>query len=255
MLTRVRATLANQLPAFLVDELIDAYVDAKRSYFLGGLRLSGVEGGRFSEAAFRLLEHIATGASTPIGQTLATDAVIQRLASVPRGSLPESIRLHIPRSLRVVYDIRNRRDVAHLADGIDPNLQDGTLVVGVLDWIVAELLRLYHSGLEPNEAARMVDSLVTRRAPVVQDFSGFPKVLKTGLASGDHVLVLLYDRGGAGATFDELRQWVVPAMRANLRRTLERLVHKTATVHYDGDRYIITRSGELDVEARRLVEP
>ena len=30
--------------------------------------------------------------------------------------------------LRVVYDIPNKRDAAHLTDGIDPNVQDVTIV-------------------------------------------------------------------------------------------------------------------------------
>jgi hypothetical protein len=47
---------------------------------------------------------------------------------MPIGSAPDSIRLHIPRTFRVIYDIRNKRDAAHLGDGIDPNLQDSTLV-------------------------------------------------------------------------------------------------------------------------------
>src|SRR5271157_1584980 len=55
MLSTVRAGLAKFHDSKLVDELIEAYVEAKRSYYLGGLRLSAVEGGRFCEAAYRIL--------------------------------------------------------------------------------------------------------------------------------------------------------------------------------------------------------
>ena len=41
----------------------------------------------------------------------------------------DSVRLHIPRALGLVYGIRNKRDAAHLADGIDPSLQDANVVV------------------------------------------------------------------------------------------------------------------------------
>src|SRR4029077_15319858 len=126
---------------------LEAHSEAKRNFYLGRLRLNEVEGGRFCEAAFRILQQIATGRFTPINKHLDTDKVIQQLAALPAGGHSDSIRLHIPRSLRVVYDIRNKRDAAHLADNIDPNLQDATLVVSMIDWVLAEFVRLYHQNI------------------------------------------------------------------------------------------------------------
>lgn len=119
----VASCLKQTLPAKLVDELLAAYEEAKQNFYLGGLRLSAVEGGRFCEAAFRLLEHITAGKSTPLNKQLDTDKLILALSNLPTAASLDSIRIHIPRALRVVYDIRNKRDAAHLADGIDPNLQ------------------------------------------------------------------------------------------------------------------------------------
>jgi hypothetical protein len=166
---------------------------------------------------------------------------------------PDSVRFHIPRALRVVYDIRNKRDAAHLGDGIDPNLQDGTLVVAVLDWVLAEFVRLYHR-VPANEAQRIVEALVSRKAPAIEDFNGFLKVLNPALSAGDHILLLLYQRGREGATYEELGEWCRPEMRANLKRTLHRLVHSSAKAHFDGSRYFITRRGMMDVEVRKLYE-
>jgi len=165
--------------------------------------------------------------------------------------VPPSIRLHIPRALRVVYDVRNQRDAAHLADGIDPNLQDATLVVGILDWVLAEFVRLFHN-VSANDAQNAVEDLVTRKAPAIQDFDGFLKVLNPGLNASEHCLVLLYQVGSAGATLEEMNTWAKPSMRANLRRTLRRLADDRAFVHSDGTRYRITRSGQLHVEQHKL---
>ena len=76
-----------------------------------------------------MLQEITTGTFTPLNNKLDTDKLIQQLANFPRGAHSDLIRLHMPRAIRVVYDIRNNRDAAHLADGIDPNLQDATLVI------------------------------------------------------------------------------------------------------------------------------
>jgi len=249
---KIEAQLGARLDATLVGELLDAHDEVKRNFFLGGLRLSEVEGGRFCEAAFRLLEQITTGSFLPLGVQIDTDRLINKLRGLAVGSHPDSIRLHIPRALRLVYDIRNSRDAAHLADGIDPNLQDATIVVGVVDWVLAEFIRLYHN-VPADEAHRIVDDIVARRAPIIQDFGGALRVLNPNLGASDHCLVLLYHRGRAGATLDELSAWVKPRMRANLRRTLRRLDEEMDLIHLDRATYKITRRGELDVEDRGLL--
>jgi len=254
----VRSTLQTQLgsilPARLVDELLEGHAEAKRNFYLGGLRLSEVEGGRFCEAAFRLLQYVTTGHFTQIGRSLDTEKLIAELGRLPTAKYPDAIRIHIPRALRLVYDIRNKRDAAHLADGIDPNLQDATVVVSVLDWVLAEFLRLYHS-VSADTAQALVAQIVTRAVPVIQEFDGFLKVLKPSLGASDHCLVLLYQCGVQGATFDQLLSWVRPQMRANLGRTLSRLVEGKDFVHQAGSTYKITYLGQKEVESRRLLEP
>jgi hypothetical protein len=250
----IRAGLVVTLDPKLVDELLDAYEEAKTNFYLGGLRLSAVEGGRFCEAALRLLQQRCFGKFDSLGKKLDTEGLIVKLANVPSATQPDAVRLHVPRALRVVYDVRNNRDAAHLADGIDPNIQDATLVTGVLDWVLAEFVRLHH-GVSASEAQGMVEDLVTRRAPVVQEFGGFLKVLNPGLTAAPRCLVLLYQRGAQGATFDELSQWVKPSMRRNLRRTLNALVDEKAYAHEAAGRYTITRSGQREAEARGWLDP
>jgi hypothetical protein len=246
----IRNGLVAHLPARLVDEMLTAYVEAKQKYYEGGLRLSEVEGGRFCEAVFRLLQHASGKPVTPLGRSLDSEKLILQLASLAT-SFPDSIRIHIPRALRMVYDIRNKRDAAHLADGIDPNLQDATLVVGTLDWILAELIRLYHS-VSADEAQAIVETLVTRKAPAIEVIGDFLKVLNPQLAASDYVLLLLYHQGRRGATLEDLTTWARPSMRRNLRRTLHRLEHDNAFVHSAGDRITITATGMRDVERKRL---
>jgi hypothetical protein len=251
MLKEIKSGLKAKFDGNLVDELIAAHQEAKHNFYLGGLRLSAVEGGRFCEAAFRLLQEAATGNFTQLGRTLDTDALIRQLSNIPSGKAPDSIRLHIPRALRVVYDVRNNRDAAHLADGIDPNVQDASLVISVLDWVLAEFVRLYH-GVSADEAQNIVDGLVVRRVPAVEDFNGFLKILRPKLKVGERVVLVLYERAKKGAEYKEIEAWMHPSMRANLRRTLTKLVHDDTFVHQDGATFFITKLGAAEVERRNL---
>jgi len=44
------------VPTELLDEVLDAFKEAKRRFYRDDLRPSAIEGGRFSEAVFRILQ-------------------------------------------------------------------------------------------------------------------------------------------------------------------------------------------------------
>ena len=243
--------IAAGIPAELVEELMEAFAEAKRRFYRADLRPSEIEGARFSEAVFRVLEWSTSQQYTPLGASLPkVPTMLGRLEQAT--TAPESVRFHIPRTLRLIYDVRNKRDVAHLGDGIDPNQQDATMVVRNMEWVLAELVRLYHA-VSAAEAHGIIVDLVSKEVPLIQVFDGFPRVLKQ-LKASDHALALLYWRGVEGATFTELNSWARVTMRANLKRTLNALDAKDL-IHLNIDRYVLTHLGERDVEERRLLEP
>src|SRR5216683_6833143 len=98
MIDVVRKGLAQFYDPKLVDELLAAYIDTKRNFYLGNLRPSEVEGGRFCEAAFRLLEQRVKGRFTKLGAPLNTESIRTTLENAVTEI--DSIRFHIPRSLR-----------------------------------------------------------------------------------------------------------------------------------------------------------
>lgn len=252
--TQVRAGfLTAGIPQQLVDELLEAYIEAKRRFHLGDHRPQEVEGGRFSEAAFRVLQHECGLTITPIGRTLPrVDRLLTDIENVT--GPPDSVRLHIPRTLRVIYDIRNRRDAAHLADGIDPNLQDATLVITCMDWVVAELVRLHH-GVSADEAQAIIEDLVTREVPAIQEIDGQPVIL-SDLQARDQALLMLYRAGAAGMSVDELAAALRVERKDHLRTRLRRLDEaKLVLEHPESGRFHITHRGSRDVEKRDLARP
>lgn len=210
--------VAAGLPVNLVDELLDTYSEAKRRFHLGDLRPQEVEGGRFSEAAFRVLQHVCGKQVTPLGKQLpSVDTLVRQLEN--ETSQPDAIRFHVPRTLRLIYDVRNKRDVAHLGDQIDPNLQDATLVVANMDWTVAELVRLFHD------------------------------------VSADEAQAIIENAGAAGASLDELAGWL-RTRKDHLRDRLAKLdADKLVLLHPRTGRYFITGNGRRDVETRDLARP
>lgn len=245
--------VATGVPADLAREVIDTYVEGKRRFHLGDHRPQEVEGGRFSEAVFRVLQHHATGSHTPLRKSLPS--VDQLMATLEAStSQPDSLRLHIPRTLKLIYDIRNKRDAAHLADGIDPNLQDATLVVGNMDWVLAELVRLNHN-VDANAAQRIIEDLVTKEVPAIQEIDGQPVILSR-LQPRDQALLMLYRAGAVGASLQELASWLRISRIDHLRDRLTKLDRDKLVLHHPvSKRYHLTDNGIRDVQTRRLADP
>jgi hypothetical protein len=241
------------IPPQLVSELLEAYVEAKRRFHLGDHRPQEVEGGRFSEAAFRILQHASGQSVTSVGKTLpSVDKLLPTFENAT--GQPDSIRLHIPRTLKLIYDIRNKRDAAHLADGIDPNLQDATLVIGNMDWVMAELVRLYH-GVDPNKTQKIIEDLVTREVPAVQEIGGQPVILSK-LTPRNQALLMLYRAGASGMTLNELAGALRADRKDHLKVRLAKLDEdRLVLLHPQSGRYHITNNGNRYVEQNKLAQP
>jgi hypothetical protein len=241
------------LPADLVDEVLESYVEAKRRFHLGDHRPQEVEGGRFSEGVFRLLQHMAGLSVTPLGRTLPSVDTLLKTFEQASGQ-PDSVRLHIPRTLKLIYDIRNKRDVAHLGDAIDPNLQDATLVIANMDWVLAELVRLHHN-VSPDQAQAIIHDLVSREVPAIEEIGGQPVIL-SDLRPRDQALLMLYRAGATGASLDDIAGWLRVTRKDHLKARLVRLDgDRLVLEHHGTGRFHITAAGIKDVEARKLAQP
>jgi len=245
----------NGMPSELVDKLEEAYTRLKENFFLGKHRPSELEAGHLAELVLRILQWATGGIGgqpyTSLGVQLPNfEQEVRRLGGQPT-SYSKSIRIHIPRVLLSLYDIRNGRGVGHPSGEVDPNLADATFVATGADWIIAELLRIYH-GISLNEAQAIVDGLVQRRVPVVQMFGDFPKILRADLKNPSRVLLILYLRGETGATSAELGRWL--KIEPKEARRILRRHDSAALVHFveEDDRGFITRLGIAEAEKRSI---
>jgi hypothetical protein len=165
----------------------------------------------------------------------------------------DAIRIHIPRTLRLIYDIRNRRDVAHLGDGIDPNLQDASHVVSNMDWVMAELVRLYHR-VSADEAQRIIEDLVTKEVPAIQEIDGQPVIL-TDIKPRDQALLMLYRAGSKGIRLEDLARDLRTERKDHLRARLSALDKEKLVLLHPTGRYYITQKGVRHVDQNRLASP
>ncbi|XBB70062.1 hypothetical protein ABFU82_12355 [Nocardioides sp. WV_118_6] len=251
---RAQALIASFKQAGIPEELVIAmlkdYEENKRRYFLDDLRPAGLNGGRFCEAVTRILQFLATGTYVALSDELKVDRVLNQLENATQ--LEDGLRLHVTRAMRLIYGVRNKRDIGHLKGGIDPSLQDATLVVGCLDWILAELVRVAH-GVSADDAQAMMADIVTRDVPLIEEIDGQP-ILLDDIPRGDHVLALLYWDGTGGTPKPSLRAWLPDRIKKHLTDVLRRL-ETDHLVHLAGERVHLTRRGIAYVQDNDLLRP
>jgi hypothetical protein len=251
-LATLKAEIAAASDTDLADELLEAYEELKSRYFRGDFRPGELEGARFAEAAFRILQLKATGSFTPVGARLpAVPDVLSTLESADPTTVHESIRLHIPKALAAIYNVRNRRDVGHIAADVDANSMDAEYVVATCNWVLAEFIRLFHQ-CSPEEAQTYVEAIVMRRAPLVQLFGDTPFVLHPNLQAKDEILLLLYHQGQLGASLDQLDDWLRTIDRPVIRARVSELERKDRYVRRIRGGIFITDTGSEYVETNLL---
>ncbi len=156
-----------------------------------------LNGGKLCEIVYSILVGHMDG-SFPVSPSKPRNMydACKRLEQVV--GFPRSIRIQIPRMLIALYEIRNSRGVGHVGGDVDPNEQDGTVVVAMAQWIMAELVRVFHK-VDSDTAAAAVETLVQRTAPLIWEVNGSLRVLNPSLSARDKSLAVLYSATGMTA--------------------------------------------------------
>jgi hypothetical protein len=245
--SEIEAALCQSLPTEVVSALLDEYVSIKKQFFLKNFRPSELNAARFSECVLRLIEFLIMGSYTPFGTKLGSDKIINKAKDATQ--LPEGIRFYTLSLVRVLLDIRNRRNVAHTGGEVDPNYSDSLFVSHAADWIMTELVRNYHT-VDIDEAREIVESINKSPIPVVVETDEFVRVQNAKLSLEKTLLLILYHKYPKSVFFYDLYTWTKHMPKSNstsVRDCLDKLNEKSL-VHPVGSSFVLLPSGIKYVE-------
>ncbi len=247
-LDAVRLNLAKKLPKELVDKLIEHYLEIKNNFILLKHENTELNASKFSETVFRIIEYALKGSFTPLNQQIHKFAdKCHQFEMAPSMGKDDSLRIHIPRTLILIVDIRNKRGVGHVSGIHNPNLADSIFVTKCSDWILAELLRLFNK-LSIDEAQKLVDQLVTIDLPIIAKIEGTKRVLRTDFKYADQVLILLYEEYPVWVDDTKLFEWVEYSNPSAFRRDILKQMHSKRYIEYKNGKCLILPPGKKIVE-------
>jgi hypothetical protein len=249
--------LLTAIPAALRDPLFETYQEIAANFAEHRWEPSELNGGKFCECVYWICHGFITGTfaakpSKPPNMRNDCRALEEMQGSGKPGD--RSMRILIPRLLSPLYEVRNNRGVGHVGGDVDPNLMDATLVYSMASWILADLIRVFHT-VKTTEAQAAVDGLVERKTPLIWSPGTAKRVLDVNLSAADQTLLLLHQALG-WASEAELVSSIEYSNPSAYRSKILMRLHKDRMIEFDkaGKRAHISPKGGAHVE-QKIIAP
>src|ERR1039458_2068204 len=227
MITAAQALSA--VPSGLRDPLISEYQSIVQNFLEHRWLPSELSGGRFSEIVYTILDGHAkdayAGAPSKPGNFEQACKKLENNAHEPR-----SFQILIPRMLPALYEVRNNRSVGHVGGDVDPNHMDSLVVLSMCNWIMGELVRVYHAMNVP-DAQKVVNALAEIRIPVVWSDGYKKRILQPTLKLPEQLLLLIATTLPQ-ITINELQLWSEASDKSYFMKVL-RAFHKKRLIELD----------------------
>lgn len=219
------------IPNGLRDPLLSEYRSIVQNFMERKWSPSELSGGKFCEVVYWILRGYGdkSYAASPSKPANFVDAcrLLENNTSVPR-----SFQILVPRLLPALYEIRNNRGVGHVGGDVDPNHMDATAVISMANWVMAELVRVFHN-LPVAEAQSVVDALAERRIPLVWEGGDMKRVLDPKIKMREQVLILVASASGE-VQVEDVVLWVESKKRQYFNELLAQL-HSERLVEVSGN--------------------
>jgi hypothetical protein len=237
--------LSQKIEKQLGEDILKYYDVVKQSLLKGDWEKAILNSGKLCEVMAKTLLWLFEGnykSYKDVGTTCT------KVKSLPRGAIDDSLRVRTPRIIEAIYDIRTHRGTAHHKSEIDPNQIDAHLCASGCDWLISELIRLFHVS-DFAQIKQLVEELHEKKIPTVEEFDEEAIVLLRGLSAKDEILLILYNFYPRRIPRDFITRSLKNFGAANIRASLSACRHEKL-VHEDGEGVKLTKSGINEVETR-----
>lgn len=208
------------IPSGLRKPLLEEYNSIIQNFTEHRWSPSELSGGKFCEVVYTILDgfHKNSYAAKP---SKPRDMVGACRSLEQHKHVPRSFQILVPRMLPALYEVRNNRGVGHVGGDVDPNAMDAALVVSMCNWILAELIRVFHN-TNIETAQELVEHITERRIPLIWSNSSVKRILDPTLSLRDQIL-LLTGSAAESVTIDQLRQWIEYSNQSYFKKLLKKM--------------------------------
>lgn len=187
----IKTALAPHFPAIHILAVLSHYSEAVKKYQASDWEGSLLKSGKFVEATLKaLLVHC--GLTVPPARRFKVGDAIRDLGQISSTTYDDTARLLIPRACTFIYDIVSNRGTRHDPDKVNPNKMDASVVMPMISWILAEMIRFASGIATPTETLEQVENLTEKKYPHIENVDGRLYVNIAGLRAREIGLLLLH---------------------------------------------------------------
>lgn len=231
------------IDAPLFRELADEQEELTKAYFRKDYEKVLLKAGKFTETLFQIFEFLQKGS---FSQQPSINDIESTLAKLPEGSIPESMRIILPRLGKVIYSIRSKRGGGHKTS-VPPLEVDAYVCLTSSQYVLAELLRLY-SDLPDKRIIGYVRSYIRPKLPFIEEFENGELMLLVDTKScKDKMLLMLYHLYPQRVSNEVLRKHIKGETSQNIISSLA-FAEEKKLVHRSNDGSKLTELGKRFVE-------
>lgn len=240
--------IAPPIDATLARQLLKEFIDAERRFVLGDWEPAMLDGGQFAEVAARIVYHIDSG---NLNRQKSLDNCLKYVEDPTNNNVHafphRRSALHLCRVLRTLYKFRSQRGAVHIDPDYTANELDSSLVISLVRWIAAEVLRLFWTG-NAEDVARAIREIVRYEVPAILTLGDQRLVLRTDCSVEEEVILLLHNAGENGLTREEIGG-AIPRSSTSISTALSRLkaAAKREVILRSDSRFVLTPNGSKRV--------
>jgi hypothetical protein len=185
---KVRTLLLKEFDARHVKSLLAHFSRTVGKFLAKDWEGTAEKAGKFIEAVAKALV-VRAGKAITNPRHFSAGNELRLLEQV--AGYPDALRLVIPRAGIFVYEIVSNRGGRHDAHDIDANELDARVLVPIVSWILAEMVR-FCGQTNPEEAMELIKELTEKKYPHFEDIGGRSYINLDGMKPGEIALLLLY---------------------------------------------------------------
>lgn len=226
----------------LADELASNFMELAQD--LATETLGRVSAGKFVETVVQVMQYMETGKydSNP-----RVDEYLRKIES-RQSSLNDSLKICLPRILRAMYSLRNKRNIAHKGE-IDPNIYDLRYLFASAQWVLAEIIRNV-KGLSMEEAGLLVSQIQAPVESLVEDLNNKRIVLADVTTRGE-ILILLNSMYPTYMKTKDIHASISRRKQNTIAKTIRQLWNEKIIEGNSQEGYVLTKKGYK--EARNVI--
>lgn len=212
---QAKQILIKKFAARHVDACLKYFSEATEKYVAEDLDGVALKAGKFVEAVTKALMIHGGKALPDNSRKFKAGVELRALEQLDSTVYSDIVRIVIPKACIFIFEIVNNRGGRHDAADIDANEMDARVVIPLMSWVLAEMVRFSGGSNDTDAAMGLIDELTNKVYPYFEDIDGRTYVNVKKASAPEIALLLLYAVYPARIRRDEL---IASIMRHGMSR-------------------------------------